>query len=563
MASQFGSAWREADEDCLDCVVCFEPMDIDARRPMVLPCKGAHQLCFSCAGSLRSDGVAQFPCPMCREEVNATKYLSNRGLICAITFEQREQEQDVQVCLSESDIVARVRSASGHPPDGGLLQPRGYSSRFVSTRGDALSRESIARLATEALRQAESEGLVLVPAPKTWRGESLFGSGYKGVKCMYTDGMMRCYLPFQSRVDGCTTLGCFETAEQAALARARYCKRTGHLDGSFTCTRCGGRKIKTEACREPCPAEAYPGELQNSRRCKRRKQSLREDSDHEEPDHEGAHDAIMAAGTWISTFNGMRDRHQRRASGALGRWRPELAVEMCVDRLVRQVEREAATDARHQSTVKACLDSVVRRVEADAAKEQRVEAEAAAKEEAHIRACLERVIAKVEKGAQRKTTAGRKGTKATADSQASAADHAPLLPLAALVWPIFGFAHSLPVAHAIPIEAADCTRPTAGRVLAPAATAATEGGHRYHHRAVPCPVPTAGAALAELIFDCRHDSEERGASPPPVDDVEDSEAEEQEEAGLSGGERPASATVAESAHDYCRHEVTEVGGRLL
>lgn len=486
MATQFGSAWGEADEDCLDCVVCFEPMDTDARQPMVLSCKGAHQLCFSCAGSLKSDGAAEFPCPMCREEVDSTKFCTNRGLFCAIAFEQQEQEQEVQVVLSDSDIVARVRSASGHPPN----VFRGYSSRFVSSRGDPLSKQSVVKLAAEALRQAESEGLVLVPAPKTWKGESLFGSGYKGVKCMYSAGMARCYLPFQARIDDATTLGCFETAEQAALARARYCKRTGHLEDVFTCKHCGGRKQRTEACKEPCPAEAYPGELQNDRPRKLRKQSR---MPREESDDKGPRGAIVAEGTWISTFNGIRDRHQRRASGALGRWRPELTVEMCVERLVRQVEREGATDARQQSVVKACLDSVVRRVEAEAAKEQRAEAEA----EAHIRTCLDRVIAKVEKGAQRKTVAGRKGKKVTPYSRCSTADHAPLLPIAAVVGPIFGCANSLPLAHAIHIEAADCTRPTAGRVLAPYATvaSATDGGH-----AVPCAVPTAGAALAALLF---------------------------------------------------------------
>ena len=154
----------------------------------------------------------------------------------------------VKFTLTDAEIAARVQ-AHGRAGAVAATQPRIGGMYARRNTEEFFSREVRARLAAEALRQAEEEGLRLAPAPLVWLGERLQGSGYKGVKSMRSPGMPNRCLPYQARIDGRRSLGCFETAEEAALARARYVKQTGHLECSFPCNKCGGRKsAKVQSC---------------------------------------------------------------------------------------------------------------------------------------------------------------------------------------------------------------------------------------------------------------------------------------------------------------------------
>ena len=70
----------------LECTVCMEPFDLGLRAPMILPCGGAHELCFSCVTILRTTNAAEsFRCPTCRMSMAASATVNkNRGLLAAL-----------------------------------------------------------------------------------------------------------------------------------------------------------------------------------------------------------------------------------------------------------------------------------------------------------------------------------------------------------------------------------------------------------------------------------------------------------------------------------------------
>jgi len=67
----------------MECPICLEEYDLISRRPHIVPCSGAHELCSACLEQIRS--VGSWSCPSCRESIaGGTRVNSNRGMVAAI-----------------------------------------------------------------------------------------------------------------------------------------------------------------------------------------------------------------------------------------------------------------------------------------------------------------------------------------------------------------------------------------------------------------------------------------------------------------------------------------------
>lgn len=164
-------------------------------------------------------------------------------------------------------------------------------------------------------------------------------------------------------------------------------------------------------CGRPCPRE-LPGpryedlttqlaaqrqqEQQRQRKHLKRRRAAEASSESEGEEESSAWAAPDAAAA-------PRGALRRHASGTLGRWRPELEVTACVEKLMQRVERSTAAEAMK-----------ARQAERAGA----AQAKAKARSAGHVKACLESLITKVERAAtkgERAKGAPRASKKVTKD----------------------------------------------------------------------------------------------------------------------------------------------------
>jgi hypothetical protein len=104
----------------LECTVCLEPFDVGLRAPMIIPCGGSHELCFSCVTMLRKD--SGFQCPSCRAQVAPEAQINrNRGLLAALEAlaqqpSKRRQQESSNGPVDERQVAQQPTSAPTPEP---------------------------------------------------------------------------------------------------------------------------------------------------------------------------------------------------------------------------------------------------------------------------------------------------------------------------------------------------------------------------------------------------------------------------------------------------------------
>ena len=204
------------------------------------------------------------------EVEDAATYLDAEAVQLAAVTAQTEKNRRAQAAgigVTPGGLTAgrgmtkkqRVRRPSPAMATAASKLLRDERMRFVKA-GAAPTTEERQALAATALRDASEEGLELELGYAMWKGRPT-QCKYKGVKLCEGRGHDRC--PWQARVGSpAVALGTFETAEQAALHRARYLRdqRGGMQPGEAPKRRSAGAvpdEDKQYACTFPGCSKRY------------------------------------------------------------------------------------------------------------------------------------------------------------------------------------------------------------------------------------------------------------------------------------------------------------------